>query len=128
MSLGKNDSDNETTTASDSELVGEWMVEYIYERPVIDNSPAWINLGEKWGLSGNASCNNFFGTYKQDGSSLVLNATGKTNKMCIVEALMEQEARLMAALPNVAGHEIREGIPFLSDENEDIVFRAAQHN
>lgn len=129
MSLGKNDPDNDTTTASDSELVGEWMVEFIYERPVIDNSPASINLGEKGGLSGNASCNNYFGTYKQDGSSLIiLNAVGKTNKMCIVEALMEQEARFMAALPNVAVYEIREGILFLSDENGDIVFRAAQHN
>ena len=128
MSLGKNDPDNETTTASDSELVGEWMVEYIYERPVIDNSPASINLGEKGGLSGNASCNNYFGTYKQDGTSLILNAVGRTNKMCIVEALMEQEARLMAALPNVTGFEIREGILFLLGESGETVFRAAQHN
>lgn len=128
MSLGKNDLENETTPALDSELVGEWVVEYIYERPVIDNSPASIEFREKGGLAGNASCNTYFGIYKEAGTSLTLNAAGKTNKMCIVEALMEQEARFLAALPNVTGFEIREGILFLLDESGEIVFRAAQHN
>lgn len=126
MSIGKSDPGDETLF--DAELTGEWMVEYIYERPVIDNSPASIKFGEESGLAGNASCNNYFGTYKEEGASLTLNAVGKTNKMCIVAALMEQEARFMAALPNVAGFEIRDGILFLSDENGETVFRAARHN
>lgn len=110
------------------ELSAEWMVEYIYDRPVIDNSPASIQFAEEKRLVGNASCNTYFGTYEFDGSSLTLNAAGKTNKMCIVAALMEQEARFLDALPNVTNFEIREGILFLMDENGETVFRAAQYN
>jgi heat shock protein HslJ len=113
---------------SGSELIGTWMVEYIYDRPVIDNSPASIIFAEEDRLAGNASCNNYFGKYTLSGTELILNAAGKTNKMCIVEALMEQEARLLEALPAVSSFEIREGILFLLNESGETVFRAAQHN
>ena len=110
------------------ELFAEWIVEYIYERPVIDNSPASIQFEKEKRLVGNASCNTYFGTYELIGSSLSLNAAGKTNKMCVVAAQMEQEARFLDALPNVASYEILGGILFLKDEDGETVFRAAQHS
>lgn len=112
----------------DSGLTAEWIVEFIYEQPVIDRSPASINFVEDNVLAGNASCNRYFGTYAQEDSNLTLNVTGKTNKMCILDSLMEQEARFLAALPQVTSFEIREGILFLLDEDGEAAFRAAQHN
>jgi heat shock protein HslJ len=112
--------------SSDLAIIGTWIVERINERPVIDRSPASLDFGEQGKLSGNASCNNYFGTYEKEGTNLTLNAVGKTNKICIVEALMEQEARLMEALPAVSSYEISDGILTLKDGSGKTVFRAAR--
>ena len=46
------------------ELMGAWTVEYIGERPVIDNSPAFIEFAEEGRAGGNASCNRFTGVLR----------------------------------------------------------------
>lgn len=120
--------DEPAEASQDSDLAGTWMVEFIYERPVIDNSPASIIFSEEEQLAGNASCNNYFGKYSVSGSNLTLDAAGKTNKMCIVAALMEQEARFMDALPAVSSYEILHGILTLKDESGETIFRAARQS
>ncbi len=108
-----------------SELIGTWMVEYIYDRPVIDHSPASIMFAQGDRLVGNASCNNYFGSYKVSGSNLALATAGKTNKLCTVVALMEQESRFLDTLPAVNSYEILEGILFLKDTRGETALRAA---
>ena len=49
------------SAAGKPDLMGAWTVEYIGERPVIDNSPATIEFAEEGRVGGNASCNRFVG-------------------------------------------------------------------
>ena len=44
-----------------SVLGDPWFVEYISDRPVIDRSPASIRFDADGQVSGNTSCNRFFG-------------------------------------------------------------------
>jgi heat shock protein HslJ len=116
-----------SVTQKDASISGKWVVEWIYDRPVIDHSPASFEFGPEQRLTGNASCNNYFGMYAIDGSSLTLHPIGKTSKMCIADALMEQEARFMDALPDVTVYEVRDGILFLKNAGGATVFRAVKH-
>jgi heat shock protein HslJ len=95
------------------ELMGAWTVEYIGERPVIDNSPAYIEFAEEGRAGGNASCNRFTGAYVLSGSSLSFSNMASTKKMCF-PALMEQEARFLAALEWVAKRKCEMGCSICS--------------
>lgn len=108
------------------DLLGDWLVETIGGRPVVDRSPASIAFAGDNRFGGNASCNRYFGSYERDGRRLSLQNVGATKKMCVVEALMEQESRFLAALPRVASYDVREGVLFLLDEQGETVIRAAR--
>ena len=56
-------------------------------------------------LSGNGGCNNYFGSYKVDGSSLTITPAGTTMMAC-PEAVMAQEQALMAALSSSASYQV----------------------
>lgn len=96
-------------------LIGSWHIEIIGEHPVIDYSPANITFGEDGQLSGNNSCNNFFGQYSQTENQLTLTPAGSTMKAC-VEALMKQEQRVMVAMPKVTQAKMLKGKLILSDQ------------
>ena len=103
------------------ELMGAWTVEYIGERPVIDNSPAYIEFAEEGRAGGNASCNRFTGAYVLSGSSLTFSNMASTKKMCF-PALMEQEARFLAALEWVAKAQMRDGLLNLLDAKDGVPY------
>ena len=113
------------STPVESDLAGAWMVEYIGERPVIDNSPATIEFAGNGRVGGNASCNRFVGEYVLSGSSLSFGKLGATKMMC-PPALMEQEARFLAALEWVAKAQMRDGLLNLLDAKDGVVFKASR--
>jgi len=109
----------------ESDLAGAWVVEFIGERPVIDNSPAYIEFVEEGRVGGSSSCNRFAGAYALSGSSLTFSKLVSTKKMCF-PALMEQEARFLAALERVAKAQMRDGLLNLLDVKDGVVFTASR--
>ncbi|MCK5880691.1 MAG: META domain-containing protein [Sinobacterium sp.] len=112
---------NEDTAAA-LNIHGKWRVEYIQQRPVIDFSPAFIEFDQER-VSGNSSCNQFSGQYKQLGNSLSFSPLISTAKMC-GPALMDQEDRMNRAINRVthAQHSTNEGFLLLLDKNNHTLF------
>ncbi|SQH75410.1 Heat-shock protein HslJ [Shewanella benthica] len=97
-------------------LTGTWHIEVIAGHPVIDYSPAQLIFSPEGKLSGNNSCNSFFGEYSLQGSSITLSPAGSTMKAC-VDALMDQEQRVMTAMPKVTSGQIVKSQLVLKDAN-----------
>ena len=113
------------STPVESDLAGAWVVEFIGERPVIDNSPATIEFAGNGRMGGHESCNRFVGEYALSGSSLSFGKLGATKMMC-PPALMEQEARFLAALERVSKVQIQNGLLVLLDVDGGAVFKASK--
>jgi len=77
-----------------------YILEWIGERPLIDNSHLTITLGEDGRAYGNGGCNHWFAPYTLDGDKLKFGKVGNTRKLC-APALMEQERRFLQALETV---------------------------
>ncbi|GAA0819650.1 META domain-containing protein [Colwellia sp. D2M02] len=120
---------NGTQENSAQELIGSWTIEYISERPVIDNSPAQFIFLPDNKIAGSASCNNISGTYtlNTDNKSLTFSPMAMTRKMC-PEALMEQEQRFTAQLTDINQYRITDGILYLTDEHQTVLFKASRIN
>lgn len=105
------------------ELVGrEWLIEYIGERGVIDNSPASLLFMPEGKLAGRASCNRLVGSFddSEDGT-LSFSPAGTTMMMC-APALMEQEGRLLEMLPKVTTYQIDDtGALILETDNGETI-------
>lgn len=79
----------------------EYIVEWIGERPLIDRSHLTLQLDAKQQrVHGMAGCNTWFGTYRLAGDKLHISHIAATRKLC-APALMEQEQRYLAALPQI---------------------------
>lgn len=77
-----------------------YVLEWIGERPLIDNSHLTMTLGADGRAYGTAGCNHWFAPYTLDGDRVSFGAVGNTRKLC-APALMEQEQRFLMALPTV---------------------------
>ncbi|SDS80650.1 heat shock protein HslJ [Pseudomonas asplenii] len=77
-----------------------YVLEWIGERPLIDNSHLTVTLGHDGRAYGNGGCNHWFAPYTLDGDTLSFGKVGSTRKLC-APALMEQEKRFLQALENV---------------------------
>lgn len=89
-------------------LLGSWQIEMVQGQPTIDYSPAQLTFEAEGKLHGNNSCNNFFGQYTQQGQELKLSPAGSTMKAC-VDALMQQEHKVMQAMPLVTQAKLVQG-------------------
>lgn len=76
-----------------------YRVEWIGERPLIDRSYLSLTLNREGRVLGHAGCNSWFGHYQLNGNQLQIERIAATRKLC-APALMEQENRYLAALPN----------------------------
>ncbi|MGI2257927.1 META domain-containing protein [Shewanella sp. GXUN23E] len=102
-------------------LIGDWKLEVIMGQPTVDYSPAQINFDKDGRLSGNNSCNNFFGTFTQEGNKLTLNPAGSTMKAC-VDALMAQEQLVNQAMPLVQTATMKDGkLELLGENNKPLL-------
>lgn len=77
-----------------------YQVEWIGERPLIDNSHLTLTLDAEGRAYGSAGCNHWFGPYQLQDQQLSFGQLGSTRKLC-PPALMEQEARFFEALSKV---------------------------
>lgn len=77
-----------------------YQLEWIGERPLIDNSHLSITFGSDGRAYGHAGCNHWFASYRLDGQQLSFSPPGSTRRLC-APALMEQEQRFLAALEQV---------------------------
>lgn len=104
---------------TDVEVQGSWHIESAQGQPVIDYSPAQLIFAADGKLSGNNSCNEFFGQYQLEGSRLTLSPAGHTMKAC-VDALMHQEQRVMQAMKQITLAQESKGKLVLKDDNGKI--------
>ncbi|MDE1169020.1 MAG: META domain-containing protein [Pseudomonas sp.] len=77
-----------------------YVLEWIGDRPLIDNSHVTLTLGDDGRAYGNAGCNHWFAPYTLHHHTLTFGEVGHTRKLC-APALMEQENRFVAALETV---------------------------
>ncbi|MEE5171772.1 META domain-containing protein [Pseudomonas alliivorans] len=77
-----------------------YVMEWIGERPLIDNSRLTMTLGADGRAYGNAGCNHWFAPYTLRDGTISFGALGKTRKMC-APALMEQEERFLKSMSSV---------------------------
>lgn len=102
-------------------LQGSWHIEAIQGQPTVDYSPAQITFDAEGKISGNNSCNNFFGQYSQQEQELKIIPGGSTMKAC-VDALMQQEHKVMQALPLVAKAKLVQGrLTLLSSDDKPVL-------
>lgn len=86
-------------------LAGQWRVEDIDRRGLIDASRLTLTFGADGALTGSGGCNRYATTLGFDGSNLVPGAIAATRRQC-TEALMAQEQRFFAALAAVRRFDI----------------------
>ena len=77
-----------------------YVLEWIGERPLIDNSHLTVTLDDAGRAYGSGGCNHWFASYRRDGDALRFEQPGATRKLC-APALMEQEQRFLEALGQV---------------------------
>jgi len=106
------------------DLVGNWRIEMIKDKPVVDFSAASLRFSADGTLSGNASCNNFSSAYVIDGNNINLEEGVATRKMCL-EALMLQENRMLAAMSEVRTARIKNGMLHMEGEGGVLIYKAA---
>ncbi len=74
-----------------------WRLDDLGGTAVIDNSKATLIFGDAGKISGNGSCNRFFGTVENNGNQIKLGPLGSTRMAC-PEAVMHQETKYLEAL------------------------------
>jgi heat shock protein HslJ len=84
---------------------GEWTVEDIGGRGIVDNSHATLLFGPDGQLAGSATCNRLIATYAVKGAALTISPGGLTMMAC-PPALMEQERRFVDLLKDVKRYQI----------------------
>ena len=77
-----------------------YQVEWIGDRPLIDNSMLTLKLDDNHRAAGLAGCNNWSANYQLQGETLTLHNIATTRKLC-APALMEQEQRFLNHLAQV---------------------------
>ncbi|CAM3194038.1 META domain-containing protein [Pseudomonas floridensis] len=92
-----------TGCASDPQTIHHdqsYVMEWIGERPLIDNSRLTMTLGADGRAYGNAGCNHWFAPYTLRDGTISFGALGRTRKLC-APALMEQEERFLKSMSSV---------------------------
>ena len=79
---------------------GTWLAESIRQRGVIDNLQTVIEIGRDGRVSGRGGCNRISGRADISGSRISFGPVAST-KMACAPAIMDQEAKFLAALDDV---------------------------
>ncbi len=93
-----------TTACAATELAGEWQVEDIGGRGVIDSSNVRLDFSEPGRIAGSGGCNRYTAELAVEGGGLTVGPAAATRMMC-PEALMIQERRFFDALASVDRYE-----------------------
>ncbi len=90
-----------------SKLIGNWLVEDIDGRGVIDRAQTTVEFGKDNAVSGNTCVNRFSGKAEFDGSRLSFGPLATTRRAG-PPAMMDQEQRFLKAIASVAAYEFGE--------------------
>ncbi len=111
--------------AAADELAGNWVVEEILGRGVVDDPRSTLVLGDGLAVNGSGGCNRFAGRRTGEGGTLLFGPLAATRMMC-PPAIMEQESRYFAALALVRGHRFENGRLVLVAADGQPVLRLAK--
>lgn len=78
-------------------LAGEWLLEDLAGRGVMDNIQTTIKFEEDGRLTGSGGCNRYFADYELKGNRIKIGTIGATRKAC-PPAIMNQESLFFKAL------------------------------
>ena len=106
-------------------IFGKWIVEKIDGRDVVDNSNCTIEFKADGSVSGDSSVNRYRGNVTIDGETIQFGPLAMTRRAGPPE-LMEQEARFMKALENVASFRVENTTLSLLDGEGKIIVRCSQ--
>ncbi len=84
-------------TGQFASIIGNWIVEDIGGRGVIDNARTTIGFVGEGRVSGSGGCNRFRGPAKIEARSVLIGPLAATKKAC-APALMDQEGKFFSAL------------------------------
>jgi heat shock protein HslJ len=86
-------------------LQGEWVIETIGGKAIVPESKPSMTFGPEGKLSGNASCNRYFGPYELTGEGIKISNLATSMMMCD-EKTMEQERLLLKSLQSTTRFEV----------------------
>ncbi|MEN8234256.1 MAG: META domain-containing protein [Actinomycetota bacterium] len=95
----------------------------VLQAPVEGSTPSLLFEGDSAG--GNASCNQYFGTFEIKGSDLSFGPLASTEMFCGDPGVMEQEQAYLAALESVDGWSIEDDMLTLTSDGTPVVTYAA---
>jgi len=103
-----------------------WVLEQINGKPVIENVIPTLSFRGDQEVGGNASCNNFNGTYTGKDGALTIGPLATTMMACLEPAgLMEQEAAYLKALESAVEYRIEKGKLLIMDSAKAVVLTFA---
>jgi heat shock protein HslJ len=98
-----------------------WKLVKIGDQPVVADTAPTLSFDENGQAGGNASCNQFGGSYEAKDGKLTFGPLVSTLMACATPGAMEQEAAYMAALAKVAGYTVTGDQLTLIDANGTLV-------
>lgn len=107
-------------------LLGEWRVDDIDQRGIIDFSMVTLVFTEDARVNGNSGCNPYFGGFKLQLPEMTFSALGSGRRAC-APALMNQEQRFFKSLDEVTNVVLTDnGILLLKDSAGESRIRAVR--
>jgi heat shock protein HslJ len=105
-------------------LEGEWLIEEIGGKAIVAESKPSMNFGPDGKLSGNGSCNRYFGPYALTGEGLKISNLASSMMAC-EQPLMDQERLLLKRLQETTRFEINQAgrLVLLGDDDNSVVAR-----
>ncbi len=79
-------------------LLGEWLIEDVDQRGVMDNVQLILTFDDKGRVSGQLGCNAVTGRFTADKAELSFGPLVSTRKMCLSPAVMNQESLVLRSL------------------------------
>lgn len=105
---------------------GEWIVEDIGGKGLIDSSHVSIVFMENNRIGGSSSCNNYSGEYQLDGTEFTVGDNMAATRMACAPALMNQEESFLKLLMNVSEARFGDDGELLLSTPEGDTIRALQ--
>lgn len=115
---------SDISTPSVAELAGVWRVQSLSGQEVTADSRTKIEFSAPPRLTGNASCNRFFGIYGYRDGQLRIDENLGVSKMLCRPSLMAQENEFLALLPRSARVQIHNGDLEVLDARGELLIRA----
>lgn len=107
-------------------IAGKWYISNAYGTSTANGmETAYISFGESGEMNGNASINNFFGSYSQDGNELILTNIGLTQMM---GPNIEIEDAVVRAINNLKTISVSGDTALVMDDKGETIMTLVREN